>query len=267
MDDDGLGALLGGYGSEEEDDSHDNLAHLTGPEAGLPRHDSPAASPRGAEKAAQAAPPPEGDAHPSGGGGAGAGAATPPAAAGSPPHPSGAADADAYDNGLPPELARPPPGECDPAVQARVARWLELQARGRQLTDELRASRDYRNPQFFRKMVEYWEIDERGTAFAPEVFDPSSLPAEDRVGALRAEWAAEEERRRAVKAAGGGRIEFTKASQQQQQQQQAAAGGGGLNPLLPQLGGAQLAAVSSAVAAAQAKAAAFAAAAGYPPRR
>jgi hypothetical protein len=104
---------------------------------------------------------------------------------------------------MPPELAAPPPGECDPDVQARVARWLALQARGRRLTDELRSSRDYRNPEFFRKMVEYWEIDEYGTCFPPSVFDPGGLPMEDRADALRAEWEAGEERRKAARATAG----------------------------------------------------------------
>jgi hypothetical protein len=126
-----------------------------------------------------------------------------------------------------------------------VARWLELQSRGRRLTDELRASRDYRNPQFFRKMVEYWEIDEHGTTFDPGVFDPASLPTEDRVGALRAEWAAEEERRRASRAAGTARIEFTRA---------AAPPAPAASALQQQVD------VSTAIAAAQAKAAALAAA-------
>lgn len=143
---------------------------------------------------------------------------------------------------LPPELAAPP-GECDPEVQARVARWLALQATGRQLTAELRKSRDYRNPEFFRKMVEYWEIDEHGTLFDADVFDPSSLPASDTLAGLQKEWAEEEEKRKAARAAappGAARIEFTKPTQQQPQS----------------------AMVSAAIAAAQAKAAALAAAAG-----
>ena len=110
---------------------------------------------------------------------------------------------------LPPELAAPDE-PCDPAVQQRVARWLALQAQGRHLTSELRRSRDYRNPEFFRKMVEYWEIEEHGTLFGPGVFDPAALPAADTLPSLQKEWAEEEERRRAVRAAGTGRIEFTK---------------------------------------------------------
>ena len=112
---------------------------------------------------------------------------------------------------LPPELASAPPGECDLEVQARVARWLELQRDGRRLTDTLRSSRDYRNPEFFKKMVEYWEIDEHGTALPPEVFNPGALPKEDFIEALKKEWTEEDQRKKAARAAGSAKIEFTQA--------------------------------------------------------
>lgn len=113
---------------------------------------------------------------------------------------------------LPPELASSPPGEANPEVQARIARWLELQRDGRRLTDTLRSSRDYRNPEFFRKMVEYWEIDEHGTAFTPEMFNPGSLPVEDTIEELKKELIAEDKRKKAGKVAGTTKIEFTRGS-------------------------------------------------------
>lgn len=137
---------------------------------------------------------------------------------------------------LPPEIAVSP-GECDPEIQNRVSKWIELQQHGRLLVDELRASRAYRNPEFFRKMVDYWEIDEYGTAFSETIFDPHNVPPEDMLTALQSEWASEEARRRAARAAGTGRIEFTKAS----------------------TGASRSQATAAALAAAQAKAAALAA--------
>jgi hypothetical protein len=113
---------------------------------------------------------------------------------------------------LPPELAFAPPGECDPEVQARVVRWLVLQRDGRRLTDTLRSSKDYRNPEFFKKMVEYWEIDEHGTAFTPDMFDPRALPQEDSIEELKKELAAAEQKKKAERAAGTSKIDFTKGS-------------------------------------------------------
>jgi hypothetical protein len=110
---------------------------------------------------------------------------------------------------LPPELASAPPGEANPEVQARIARWLELQRDGRRLTDTLRSSRDYKNPEFFKKMVEYWEIDEHGTTFTPEMFNPGSLPVEDTIEELKKELRAEDKRKKAERIAGTTKIEFT----------------------------------------------------------
>lgn len=113
---------------------------------------------------------------------------------------------------LPPELKRPPGGECDPELEARVAKWIHIQRQGPRLIDQLRGSREYRNPEFFRKMIERWEIDEHGSCFDPKVFDPKSLPEEDTLTALESEWAKEEERRRNKRTTPGKeRIEFVKA--------------------------------------------------------
>lgn len=71
--------------------------------------------------------------------------------------------------------------------------------------------RGYRNPEFFAKMVDFLEIQQYGTSFPPDVWDPSALPPEDYLDALAKEWAAEEERRKAARAAGQGRVEFAKS--------------------------------------------------------
>ena len=43
---------------------------------------------------------------------------------------------------LPPEIAEPPPGPCDPELQAKVSNWLHLQrTRGKFINEELRKSR------------------------------------------------------------------------------------------------------------------------------
>jgi hypothetical protein len=76
----------------------------------------------------------------------------------------------------------------------------------------LRSSKDYRNPEFFKKMVEYWEIDEHGTAFTPEMFNPRALPQEDSIEELKKELAAAEQKKKAERAAGTSKIDFTKGS-------------------------------------------------------
>lgn len=145
---------------------------------------------------------------------------------------------------LPPDFLAPPDGECDPVLQQKVATWLQVQrTRGRYINTELRHSRGYRNPEFFRKMVEHLEIDEYGSSFPAEVFDPHGLPEEDYIDELQKQWNAEEERRKAVRQQTG-RIEFTKSASQPSLTH---------NPLMPGLNPA------AALAAAQLKAAQLAA--------
>lgn len=54
----------------------------------------------------------------------------------------------AVDPGLPPDLPawllEPPPGDTDPALQAKVARWIQLRQMGKSVADELRKYKDYR---------------------------------------------------------------------------------------------------------------------------
>lgn len=59
-----------------------------------------------------------------------------------------------------------------------MANWLYLQrTRGKFINDEIRKSRGYRNPEFFSKMVEHLEIEQYGTAFAPEVYSEEAAAA------------------------------------------------------------------------------------------
>jgi hypothetical protein len=65
-------------------------------------------------------------------------------------------------------------------VQANVERVMEGKRRsGKLFTEELRRMRAYRNPDFLQKMVEFFGIEDQGTCFPKEIFDPSSLPKED----------------------------------------------------------------------------------------
>ena len=99
-----------------------------------------------------------------------------------------------------PPLPPLPTEPGDPGVQAKVARYLELQARGRSVNDELRRSKGYRNPCFLQKIAEHFGIDERGTELAPAVFDPARLPREDYYDELLAQLQADSERRDAERA-------------------------------------------------------------------
>ena len=73
-----------------------------------------------------------------------------------------------------------PPGECDQvmpsgdSLQSKIAQWMELKRRGTNINDRLRSSKGFRNPDFLQSVVEHFNIDQHGTLFAPEVFNPKA---------------------------------------------------------------------------------------------
>lgn len=52
----------------------------------------------------------------------------------------------------------------------------------RSFLESLRAHREYTNPDFLQQLVKNYHLQEAGTAFPPEIFDPTSLPADDFAG-------------------------------------------------------------------------------------
>lgn len=122
------------------------------------------------------------------------------------------AAADAAQLGLPADILRPPPGICEPHIQEKVSKFLNIQRnQGRQIKNELRRSRDYRNPDFLQKMVAHSNIMEAGSNLPAEVFDPKNLHPEDFAKAMSQAWRAEAARRGEERKAGGG-VEFTSGS-------------------------------------------------------
>ena len=65
-------------------------------------------------------------------------------------------------------------------VQATVQRLIEVrQTSNRNITNELRQVRDYKNPDFLQKMVKHFGVRDKGSCFPKDVFDPEALPKED----------------------------------------------------------------------------------------
>jgi hypothetical protein len=54
-----------------------------------------------------------------------------------------------------------------------------LALKGNELIKKIKASRDYRNPNFLEKMAAAHGLDLKGTCFSPDIWDPHSLPACD----------------------------------------------------------------------------------------
>ena len=64
-------------------------------------------------------------------------------------------------------------------LQSKVSRFLEAKKAGKSISQAYKRHRDYSNPQFLEKMINHFGVDQYGTCFAPEIFDPNALPRED----------------------------------------------------------------------------------------
>ncbi len=84
---------------------------------------------------------------------------------------------------VPPYLPRLP--QHFPAPQRKFAQFHSaLRSRGICLTDQICHRKAFRNPDFLQKLVEHFGVQQHGSAFPPEVFDPGALPAEDTAGGV-----------------------------------------------------------------------------------
>lgn len=70
---------------------------------------------------------------------------------------------------LPPE----PRGRCAPALQEKITRLYERKLRDRRdMNASIQMRKDFRNPSIYEKLVAYCGIDELGTNYPPEAYNP-----------------------------------------------------------------------------------------------
>ena len=104
--------------------------------------------------------------------------------------------------------ASAPPGECARHVQRRLSAdqgggsgWNSSPA-GAEIGARLRATKGFRNPDFLRSAVTHFDVDDRGTNFAEDVFDPKGYDSEDYYDRLGEAQKKETERREKERRAG-----------------------------------------------------------------
>ncbi|KAJ9505079.1 hypothetical protein QJQ45_012842 [Haematococcus lacustris] len=103
---------------------------------------------------------------------------------------------------LPPELQQAPVGVCSEEVVAKLEAIKATSKRQqRSFIESLRTHRAYSNPDLLQQLVKSYNLQEAGTAFPPDLFDPTSLPKEDYKDKLSQQLDRDQERRRAARAA------------------------------------------------------------------
>ncbi|CAI9734262.1 SAP30-binding protein-like [Octopus vulgaris] len=70
---------------------------------------------------------------------------------------------------LPPE----PPGRCSRALQEKIAHhYNKMKQEGCNLSLSIQKRKGFRNPSIYEKLIEFCQINEKGTNYPPEIFDP-----------------------------------------------------------------------------------------------
>lgn len=71
-----------------------------------------------------------------------------------------------------------PVGKVDPKSTARLAKLAEDHRRGLDFNFQIRSNKSYRNPSIYNKLVEFFGIEEGGSNFPKDVFDPRAYKAD-----------------------------------------------------------------------------------------
>lgn len=70
---------------------------------------------------------------------------------------------------LPPE----PTERCSNKLQVKILKLYQKMQNGMDLNASIQRRKDFRNPNIYEKLISYCNIDEKGTNYPPELYDPS----------------------------------------------------------------------------------------------
>ncbi|XP_052154101.1 uncharacterized protein LOC127772151 isoform X1 [Oryza glaberrima] len=104
----------------------------------------------------------------------------------------------------------PPPvtAKCSSAaLQQKINKFLAYKRAGKSFNSEVRNRKDYRNPDFLQHAVRYQEIDQIGTCFSKDVFDPYGYDRSDYYDEIEADMKREVERKELEKKKSG-KVDF-----------------------------------------------------------
>ncbi|KAA8515089.1 hypothetical protein F0562_018124 [Nyssa sinensis] len=100
-------------------------------------------------------------------------------------------DVDPLDRFLPP----PPKAKCSDELQDKIKKFLAYKKSGKSFNSEVRNRKEYRNPDFLLHAVMYQDIDQIGSCFSKDVFDPHGYDKSDYYDEIEADMKREMERK------------------------------------------------------------------------
>uniref|UniRef100_A0A5B7AXU5 SAP30-binding protein n=1 Tax=Davidia involucrata TaxID=16924 RepID=A0A5B7AXU5_DAVIN len=100
-------------------------------------------------------------------------------------------DVDPSDRFLPP----PPKAKCSDELQEKIKKFLAYKKSGKSFNAEVRNRKEYRNPDFLLHAVMYQDIDQIGSCFSKDVFDPHGYDKSDYYDEIEADMKREMERK------------------------------------------------------------------------
>ncbi|KAG2303857.1 hypothetical protein Bca4012_062822 [Brassica carinata] len=91
----------------------------------------------------------------------------------------------------------PPPhkDKCSEELQRKIDKFLSLKKMGKSFNNEVRNRKEYRNPDFLLHAVSYQDIDQTGSCFSKDVFDPNGYDPSDFSDAIELDMKNERERK------------------------------------------------------------------------
>ncbi|KAJ4771185.1 SAP30-binding protein [Rhynchospora pubera] len=92
-------------------------------------------------------------------------------------------------------LGAPLTTKCSEELQQKINKFLAYKRAGRSFNAEVRNRKDYRNPDFLQHAVRYQDIDQIGTCFSKEVFNPHGYDKSDYYDEIEADMKREQERK------------------------------------------------------------------------
>ncbi|XAR59262.1 hypothetical protein NMG60_11015005 [Bertholletia excelsa] len=111
-------------------------------------------------------------------------------------------------------LPSPPKSKCPDELQERINKFLKLKMQGKSYNAEVRKKKEYRNPDFLLHAVTYQDIDQIGSCFSKDVFDPHGYDKSDYYDEIEADMKREMERKEQEKKKSQ-KVEFVTGGTQQ----------------------------------------------------